>query len=56
MNFDPKCDIIIGIGSGTLNDIGKMLAKVTNRQLIIVVLPHPWTVILPVPHPWHPPE
>lgn len=36
MNFDPKCDIIIGIGSGTLNDIGKMLAKVTNRQLIIV--------------------
>ena len=25
MNFDVTCDIIIGIGSGTINDIGKML-------------------------------
>lgn len=32
MSFDTNCDFIIGIGSGTLNDLGKMLARVTNRQ------------------------
>jgi len=36
MNFDIDCDIIIVVGSGTLNDTGKMLAKITNRKFIIV--------------------
>ncbi|HHT65417.1 MAG TPA: sn-glycerol-1-phosphate dehydrogenase [Clostridiales bacterium] len=32
MNFDTECNIIIGIGSGTINDLGKMLARVANRK------------------------
>ena len=36
LNFDISCDIIIGIGSGTINDIGKILAVITNREYIIV--------------------
>jgi hypothetical protein len=33
MNFDIDCDFIIVIGSGTLNDIGKMLAKITRPKI-----------------------
>jgi glycerol-1-phosphate dehydrogenase [NAD(P)+] len=36
MNFDPACDLIIGIGSGTINDIGKIIAKITGLEYIIV--------------------
>ncbi len=36
MNFDYSCDCIIGIGSGVINDIGKILAKATGRPYIIV--------------------
>ncbi|NLU36147.1 MAG: sn-glycerol-1-phosphate dehydrogenase [Clostridiales bacterium] len=36
MNFDVTCDIIIGIGSGTINDIGKMLAMISGRKYMIV--------------------
>ncbi len=36
MHFDKKCDIIIGVGSGVVNDISKILANVTDRKYIIV--------------------
>lgn len=36
MNFDYSCDCVIGIGSGVINDIGKILAKATGRPYIIV--------------------
>ena len=36
MNFDYSCDCIVGIGSGVINDIGKILAKATGRPYIIV--------------------
>jgi glycerol-1-phosphate dehydrogenase [NAD(P)+] len=36
MNFDSSCDFIIAIGSGTINDISKMLSKVTGLKYIIV--------------------
>ncbi len=36
MHYDPTCDIIIGIGSGVINDIGKILANVTGHPYIIV--------------------
>ena len=36
MHYDPACDIIIGIGSGVINDIGKILANVTGNPYIIV--------------------
>lgn len=36
MHFDTSCDIVIGIGSGVINDIGKILANVTNRTYVIV--------------------
>ena len=36
MHFDPKCDLIIGVGSGVINDIGKILSNVSGRKYIIV--------------------
>lgn len=36
MHFDHDCDAVIGIGSGVINDIGKMLARVANKKYIIV--------------------
>lgn len=36
MNYDSKCDIIIALGSGVLNDIGKILATLTKNPYIIV--------------------
>lgn len=36
MNFDYSCDCIVGIGSGVVNDIGKILAKATGRPYIII--------------------
>lgn len=36
MHFDYSCDAIIGIGSGVINDTGKMLAKATGLKYIIV--------------------
>lgn len=36
MHFDNSCDLIIGIGSGVVNDIGKILSNVTGKKYIIV--------------------
>lgn len=36
MHFDKSCDLIIGIGSGVINDIGKILSNVTGRKYLIV--------------------
>ena len=36
MHFDNSCDLIIGIGSGVINDIGKILSCVSGRKYIIV--------------------
>ena len=36
MHFDHNCDLIIGIGSGVINDIGKILSNVSGRKYIII--------------------
>ena len=36
MHYDHSCDIIIGVGSGVINDIGKILSRMTGRKYIIV--------------------
>lgn len=36
MHFDNRCDLIIGVGSGVINDIGKILSNVSGRKYIIV--------------------
>lgn len=36
MHFDASCDIVIGIGSGVINDIGKILANMAKVPYIIV--------------------
>ena len=36
MHFDASCDCIIGIGSGVINDIGKILSAVSKLPYIIV--------------------
>lgn len=35
MHFDSECDIIIGVGSGVINDIGKILSSLTGKPYII---------------------
>lgn len=36
LHFNASCDIIVGVGSGVINDIGKLLAKMTGLPYIIV--------------------
>lgn len=36
MHYDPACDFIIGVGSGVINDIGKILSYHTGRPYMIV--------------------
>ncbi|MBE7027817.1 MAG: sn-glycerol-1-phosphate dehydrogenase [Ruminococcaceae bacterium] len=36
MHYDSSCDVIIGVGSGVINDIGKIVANVTKSAYIIV--------------------
>ena len=36
MHFDHSCDLIIGVGSGVINDIGKLLSCISGRRYIIV--------------------
>ena len=36
MNFDFSCDFIIGVGSGTINDISKLVAKIAGLKYMIV--------------------
>ena len=36
MHFDYACDFIISVGSGVLNDIGKILAKTAKKPYMIV--------------------
>ena len=36
LHYDHSCDLIIGIGSGVINDIGKILSCVTGHRYIIV--------------------
>lgn len=36
MHYDPTCEIIIGVGSGVVNDICKILANISNSKYIIV--------------------
>lgn len=36
MNFVPACDAIIGVGSGVINDISKIIANISNKPYIIV--------------------
>lgn len=36
MHFDDSCDIVIGVGSGVINDIGKLVSAYTKLPYIIV--------------------
>ncbi len=36
MHYDSSCDMIVGVGSGVLNDIGKILCKISNHPYVIV--------------------
>lgn len=36
MHFDHSCDAVIGIGSGVINDLGKLLAKISKCTYMIV--------------------
>lgn len=36
MHYDVSCDMVIGIGSGVINDIGKLISKLTQTPYIIV--------------------
>ena len=36
MHYDASCDLIVSVGSGVLNDIGKILSSTSGRPYIIV--------------------
>ena len=36
MHYDSDCDVIVGVGSGVINDIGKIVSKVADKPYIIV--------------------
>ena len=36
MHYDVSCDMVIGIGSGVINDIGKLISKLIHTPYIIV--------------------
>ena len=36
MHYDPACDVIVGVGSGVINDICKILGNLTGNPYIIV--------------------
>ena len=36
MHFDPSCDLVCAVGSGVINDIGKILSKMTGKPYIVV--------------------
>ena len=36
MAFDPACDLIMAVGSGTINDLCKMVGRATGRRLVMV--------------------
>lgn len=36
MYYESGCDVVIGVGSGVINDIGKIVANVTEKPYIIV--------------------
>ena len=36
MHFDPDCDMIVTVGTGCLNDIGKIVANVSGKPYMIV--------------------
>jgi glycerol-1-phosphate dehydrogenase [NAD(P)+] len=36
IHFDRRCDSIVGIGGGTINDVGKMAARITGLPYMVV--------------------
>ncbi len=36
LHFDHSCDVIVGVGSGVINDIGKILSRTSGKKYIIV--------------------
>lgn len=36
MHFDSSCDAVVAVGSGVMNDIGKILANISHKPYVIV--------------------
>ena len=36
MHFDKSCDVVVGVGSGVINDVCKILSNLTGRPYLIV--------------------
>ena len=36
MHYDPKCDVIVAVGSGVVNDLGKILSNISGKPYMIV--------------------
>jgi len=36
MKFTPDCDVVVSVGSGVLNDIGKIISNISGKPYIIV--------------------
>lgn len=36
MHYDPKCDVVVAVGSGVVNDLGKILSNISGKPYMIV--------------------
>ena len=36
MHFDPACDLILGVGSGVINDLSKVMSNALNKKSAVV--------------------
>lgn len=36
MHYDTSCNVIVGVGSGVINDVGKILSNLTGKPYIVV--------------------
>ena len=36
MHYDPACDVIVAVGSGVVNDLGKILSNISGKPYMIV--------------------
>lgn len=36
MHFDPACDLILGVGSGVINDLSKVMSNAMNKKSAVV--------------------
>ena len=45
VHFNPECDLIIGVGTGTINDMCKFLSYQMKMEYMIIASALPWMAL-----------